>query len=133
MSPTDRSQALRVLDSRFRIDFTEQRGAIPAGDWLAVVQGPDGQTVVRPDDPTSAGAWAAFWSGDEPHDPQATGMLSAIVAPLADAGLPVMVVSTFHADLVLVPADRVAEAIGVLRAAGHRLAQTQGEPSLTTS
>jgi hypothetical protein len=27
-------------------------------------------------------AWSALWNGDEAHDVQATGMLSAIVAPL---------------------------------------------------
>jgi hypothetical protein len=50
-------------------------------------------------------------------------MLSAIVAPLAAGGLPVMVASTFHAELVLVPADRLDEAVDVLRDAGHHIAK----------
>jgi hypothetical protein len=77
---------------------------------------------VRRDD-TAENAWAALWSGDEPHDPEATGMLSAIVAPLAAGELPVMVASTFHADLVLVPGDRLDEAVDVLRDAGHHIAR----------
>jgi hypothetical protein len=48
-------------------------------------------------------------------------MLSAIVAPLAAAAVPVMVASTFHADLVLVPEVRLDEAVGALREAGHRV------------
>jgi hypothetical protein len=48
-------------------------------------------------------------------------MLSAIVAPLAAAGVPVWVVSSFDGDLVLVPTDRVDEAYEVLQAAGHRV------------
>jgi hypothetical protein len=37
-------------------------------------------------------AWSALRNGDEAHDVQATGMLSAIVAPLGAAGVPVWVV-----------------------------------------
>jgi hypothetical protein len=48
-------------------------------------------------------------------------MLSAIVAPLGAAGVPVWVVSGFDGDLDLVPADRLDEASGVLQAAGHQV------------
>ena len=66
-------------------------------------------------------AWSALWSGDAAHDVQATGMLSAIVAPLGAAGVPVWVASSFDGDLVLVPTERLAEASGVLQAAGHQV------------
>src|SRR5687767_1811641 len=108
MPASDRRQGLRILEDRFLIEHDDGGGALPDGGWLSVVRGPDGRTVVRRAEPDEPGVWAAFWSGDEPHDPQATGMLSALVEPLAAAGLPVMVASTFHADLVLVPADRLA-------------------------
>jgi hypothetical protein len=49
-------------------------------------------------------------------------MLDAIIAPLAAGQLPVMVASSFHADLVLVPSIRLDEAIAVLRDAGHQIA-----------
>ncbi|HEY2521320.1 MAG TPA: ACT domain-containing protein [Streptosporangiaceae bacterium] len=52
---------------------------------------------------------------------QATGMLSAIVAPLAAGGVPVWVVSSYDGDLVLVPADRLEEASEVLQTAGHQV------------
>ena len=60
--------------------------------------------------------------GASAHAPDVPGMLVAILAPLADAGIPVMAVSTFHADVVLVPAGRLAEAAAALRAAGHGVA-----------
>jgi hypothetical protein len=63
----------------------------------------------------------ALWNGDEAHDAQATGMLTAIVAPLPAGGLPVWVVSRYDGDLVLVPADRLDEACEVLQAAGHQV------------
>src|SRR5207253_10696631 len=87
---------------------------------LAVVFGPDGSTVMRRDD-TAEDAWSALWNGDEAHDVEATGMLSAIVAPLAAGGVPVWVVSSYDGDLVLVPADRLDEACEVLQAAGHQV------------
>jgi len=82
------------------------------------VRGPDGHTCVRRDD-EAADAWVALWSGDDPHALDATGMLSAIVSPLADGEIPVLAASTFHADLVLVPAERLEQAVSLLRGAGH--------------
>src|SRR5215831_1231867 len=113
-------QTLRVLDGSYVLDRpadvtdTDQRA-----DVLAVVFGPDGTTVMRR---ASAGedGWSALWNGDEAHDVQATGMLSAIVAPLAAARVPVWVASSFDGGLVLVPTDQLDEASGVLQAAGHR-------------
>jgi hypothetical protein len=64
-------------------------------------------------------AWVALWNGDEAHAVESTGMLSAIVAPLAAGGLPVWVTSSFDGDLILVPAERLDEACEVLRVAGH--------------
>ena len=72
-------------------------------------------------DDTGEDAWSALWNGDEAHDVQATGMLSAIVAPLAAGAVPVWVVSSYDGDLVLVPTDRLDEASEVLQAAGHQV------------
>ena len=114
-------QTLRVLDGTYVLerpsDVTEP---ISRRDVLAMVFGPDGSTVMRRDD-TGQDTWSALWNGDEAHDVQATGMLSAIVTPLAAGGLPVWVVSSYDGDLVLVPTDRLDEASEVLRAAGHQV------------
>jgi hypothetical protein len=74
-------------------------------------------------DDTGEDARSALWNGDEAHDVQATGMLSAIVAPPAAGGVPVRVVSSYDGDLVLVlvPTDRLDEASEVLQAAGHQV------------
>jgi hypothetical protein len=114
-------QTLRVLDGSYVLDRPPEGTDLDLrADVLAVVFGPDGSTVMRRDD-AGADVWSALWNGDEAHDVQATGMLSAIVAPLAAAGVPVWVVSSFDGDLVLVPADRVDEACEVLQAAGHQV------------
>ena len=113
-------QMLRVLGGSYVLDRPADVGVDLRADVLAVVSGPDGFTVMRRND-AGEDAWSALWNGDEAHDVQATGMLSAIVAPLGAAGVPVWVVSSFDGDLVLVPTDRLDEASGVLQAAGHQV------------
>lgn len=56
-----------------------------------------------------------------PLDFALTGVLAALLGPLADAGLSVFVLSTFDTDYVLVRAERLNEAAAVLRAAGHAI------------
>jgi hypothetical protein len=115
-------QTLRVLEGRFVLEQAKDSGRdVDERDVLALVFGPDGRTRVRRDD-GATDAWTALWNGDQAHDPQSTGMLSAIVHPLAQGGLPVWVASSFDGDLVLVPAERLDQAVGVLRGAGHHVA-----------
>src|SRR6201995_5360931 len=116
-------QTLRVLDGSYVLDRpADATAVIPRADVLAVVFGPDGATMMRRDD-AGEDPWSALWNGDAAHDLQATGMLSAIVAPLGAAGVPVWVVSAFDGDVILVPTDRLDEASGVLQAAGHQVRQ----------
>jgi hypothetical protein len=48
-----------------------------------------------------------------------TGVLSAFVQPLSDAGIPIFAVSTYDTDYVLIPQEFVDRATGVLQTAGH--------------
>lgn len=75
---------------------------------------------MRRDDGADDG-WVALWNGDEAHPPDATGMLAAVVAPLAAGGVPVWVAASFDGDLVLIPGDRMHEAAELLRRAGHQV------------
>src|ERR1700760_4531119 len=120
MSAADH-QTLRVLDGSYVLDRpADVTEVIPRADVLAVVFGPDGFTVMRRDD-TGEDAWSALWNGDEAHDVQATGMLSAIVAPLAAGGVPVWVVAGYDGAPFFAPAARREGAAEVLRAAGHHV------------
>lgn len=56
---------------------------------------------------------------DQPLDFAMTGVLASLATPLADAGVPIFVVSTFDTDYVLVPAEKLAAARDALTAAGH--------------
>ena len=114
-------QTLRVLEGRYVLERAVP-GAEGVGDGevLAAVHGPDGGARMRRRDDADD-AWVALWNGDEAHPPEATGMLAAIVAPLAAGGVPVWVAASFDGDIVLIPADQVDASFELLRRAGHRV------------
>jgi hypothetical protein len=94
--------------------------------WLVLVRAPEGLTVIRAAEPDADGPrWRAFY-GDTAHGLDVPGMLAAILVPLAGAGVPVFVASTFHADLVLVPVESVDAAVECLRVAGFEVATPTG-------
>jgi hypothetical protein len=66
-------------------------------------------------------AWIALWNGEEAHPPDATGILAAIVAPLAAGNVPVWVAASFDGELVRIPAGHVDGASELLRRAGHQV------------
>ncbi|WP_033415787.1 ACT domain-containing protein [Streptomyces canus] len=121
-TPAARTQNLHVLKGRFVLGRVSDIRTVAADtNLLALVVGPDGGAAMLRDD-TAEDGWVALWNGDDAHDPEATGMLSAIVAPLAAGDLPVWTATSYDGDLVLVPADRLREAVGILRQAGHQVA-----------
>jgi hypothetical protein len=63
-----------------------------------------------------------------PLDLALTGIMAALVKPLADARVNVFVFSTYDTDYVLVPAVRLDEAIAALTGAGHRVSILPADP-----
>jgi hypothetical protein len=72
---------------------------------------------VPPGAPAERGWRALEVSG--PLDLAATGVLAALIVPLAEAAVPVFAVSTYDTDYVLVPGGRLPDAAAALRTAGH--------------
>jgi hypothetical protein len=64
--------------------------------------------------------WAAL-KLEGPFPFTMTGVLTSFLQPLAEAGIPIFVVSTFDTDHVLMKRDRVEPALKALRAAGHAM------------
>ena len=58
---------------------------------------------------------------DEQLDFSQAGILVALLRPLADAGIPVLTVSTYATDWVLLEASNAAAAASVWRAAGYQV------------
>lgn len=119
MSAADH-QVLRVLEGRYALERLSDTGVARDDEVLATVRGPDGGARMRRQDGADD-AWVALWNGDEAHPPDATGMLAAIVAPLAAGTVPVWVAASFDGDIVLVPAGRLEDAAELLRDAGHQV------------
>jgi hypothetical protein len=58
---------------------------------------------------------------DEPLDFSQVGILVGLLKPLADAGIPVLTVSTYDTDWVLLESSKAAAASSVWRAAGYQV------------
>jgi len=115
-------QRLRVLPRFFTLEHLPDP-RMPASDsWLALIRAPEGLTVVRETPADADGErWVALYSGETAHAVDVPGMLAALLVPIAVAKIPVFVASTFHADLILVPHARKADAVTAIRSAGHEV------------
>jgi hypothetical protein len=80
---------------------------------------------IVPDDVASSGPWRLLGvDGPLAHDQ--VGVLASLSGSLAEAGVPIFVVSSFDTDWLLVPADRLADARAVLTQAGHQVEHPGG-------
>ncbi|GGQ58793.1 GNAT family N-acetyltransferase [Streptomyces flaveolus] len=118
--PSRRARRMRVLDTVLTLEHRPDGSAPDNDDWLALVRAPDGLTVVRPVGPATpvAARWIALYEATPDHGLDEPGLLAAVLVPLARRGVPVFTVSTYHADLVLVPEQREEQALTALRSAG---------------
>jgi hypothetical protein len=73
-----------------------------------------------PRDVRAEGGWRCL-KVDGPLDFALTGILAALTAPLAAAGISLFAVSTYDTDYLLVKAESLDRATEVLRGAGHRV------------
>lgn len=101
---------------------------LPAGnpgpvDAFCVMRTPDETTVVTrtgspPPGIPSSGPWRLFRIADQlPHD--AVGIMAALSAVLAQAGIPILPFGSFDTDYVLVPQDAADRARSALTRAGY--------------
>lgn len=60
-------------------------------------------------------------------DFSAVGILASLTHPLAEAGIPILSVSTFDTDYLLVRESHLKKALAVLRANGHTIAGSDAD------
>lgn len=119
---------LSILPDSLAICRLECEAGVPmwaTGSFVSITRTRDELSIVcnERDVPSGVKAdrgWRAL-KIEGPLDLALTGVLASIAVPLAEAQINLFAISTFDTDYVLVKADRVAEAIGVLRNAGHYL------------
>ena len=71
-----------------------------------------------PDDESAERGWCAL-EVSGPLDFSLTGVVASLVTPLADAAIPIFVLSTFETDYLLVRERDLELAVEALTAAGH--------------
>ena len=119
--------ALRLMAGRYAVCRLSADAPVPSwaasGEWNSVTRTADELSVVCaeaavPGDVQCEGGWRVLQVGG-PLDFSLVGVLAAIAAPLAQAGVSIFAVSTFDTDYVLVKEEKLARSIEALRVAGH--------------
>ncbi|HEX9166469.1 MAG TPA: ACT domain-containing protein [Gemmatimonadales bacterium] len=122
------SQRLRVRTGTLAICRLAPGAAVPdwaAGPFVSVTRTPGELSVVCdeagvPDGVRAERGWCAL-EVEGPLHFSLTGVLAGLAVPLADAGIPVFMLSTFDTDWLLVREPQLADALAVLSRAGHEV------------
>jgi hypothetical protein len=123
------SLTLIALDGRFAVCRLAAEALLPAwaaaGSFVSITRTPDELSIVCrredvPDDVRCEPGWRCLRVVGM-LDFALVGVLASLLAPLADAGIPVFVVSTFDTDYLLVKEDRLDAAVEILRGTVHRV------------
>ena len=93
--------------------------------FCAITRTEDELSIVLPVDQAEAD-WEVekVWRGlkiEGPLDFSMVGVIAKISAPLAEAGIPIFVISTFDTDYLLVKEESFEVAIEVLKKGGHAI------------
>lgn len=121
-----RTVALKVLEGEFAVWKLPLHSVPPPignAPLLSVTRTTAELSVVGPADQAPEDApgergWACL-GVQGPLAFELTGVLAAISGPLAAAGVPIFVISTFDTDYVLVPGTHLERAVEALEGAGH--------------
>ncbi|MBP3984446.1 ACT domain-containing protein [Pseudoxanthomonas helianthi] len=120
---------LELLPSRYAVVRLPPNAGLPAwlqprgfrnvawtADELSIVC----EETMPPDDSNAERGWRCFKLRG-PFDFALTGILVAVLEPLAAAGIGIFAVSTFDTDYVLVKDSNLQAATDALAKAGHRI------------
>ena len=119
---------LSLLPNTFAICKLEPEADIPpwalAGDFYSLTRTKEELSLVCLQEAVPEGLqcekdWRCL-KVEGPLDFSLTGILASLTAPLAQAGISILAVSTFDTDYLLVKAGIVEMAVGELKKAGHR-------------
>lgn len=118
---------LYALDELYAIVRLEPDAEVPVwartGHFWSITRSDSELSIVCPQDdvPTDASAergWCALEVAG-PLDFSLTGVVSSLVAPLAEEEIPIFLISTFETDYLLVREPDLHRAVEALTSAGH--------------
>ena len=128
---TGAPRVLRLLPDRLAISRFAPDAPVPAwvfhaeSRFYSVTRTADELSIVTAEDDLPPAAWDAARRGwralqlEGPIPFELAGVIAGLTAPLAAAGVPVFVLSTWDTDLVLVEEARLGAARAALAAAGY--------------
>lgn len=124
-----RSISFRLLWGTFAVSRLDPLEPVPmwaySGDFFSITRSNDelsivcGEPVV-PREVKHEGDWRALQAVG-PFGFDEIGVAASFTAPLADAGVPIFVISTFDTDYLLVKNGVLERCIATLEAAGHQV------------
>jgi len=123
------SRTLTLLPGRYAVCRMHPETAVPAwaegGSFCSVARTTEELSIVCeeaavPEGITTSRGWRML-KVQGPIPFEETGVLAAIAAPLATAGLSIFAVSTFDTDYVLVREEAVEAALLALRGSSHKV------------
>ena len=120
---------LAIVPGRFAVCRLDPRAPVPAGiaesGFVSITRTSAERSVVCAEADAPEGArvergWACLML-EGPIAFTTTGVLSALLAPLAEAKVGILALSTFETDYVLLKEAQLGVALAALKAAGHEL------------
>ena len=123
------SLRLSVLEERFAVCRLGSRAEIPpwatSAPFFCVTRTPDELSIVCPEERVLAGitcerGWRAFKLVG-PFDFGLVGVLTSVIAPLAESAVGIFAMATYDTDYVLVRESQLDLAMAALRERGHEV------------
>lgn len=120
---------LSILSGRYAICRLNAAASLPdwaqVGGFLSITRTTDELSIVCPesavpDSVKSDAGWRCL-KIEGLLDFSFTGVLASLLSPLAEAGISIFAVSTFDTDYLLIKAENLERAAGVLIQSGHRV------------
>ncbi len=120
---------LTVLPQKLAVMRLEPDGPIPEwatrGAFYSLTRTPDELSIfcdseVMPGDPSKIDGWRALRVAGT-LDLTLTGVISQLAMPLAAKQIPIFSISTHDTDYMIFREDQLADALDVLRRAGHQV------------
>ena len=126
---------LTTLEGRFAVSRLPADAAVPrwaAGEVVAVTRTPDELSVICaepavPEATPVERGWRCL-QVQGPLSSEMTGILAALSGPLADAHIPLLALSTYDTDYLLVREEHLEAAYAALERAGHQVDRATDHP-----
>jgi len=118
---------LTILPKRYAICSLASTAEVPdwcmRGDFVSISRTPDELSIVCleadvPGAMTYEPGWRLF-KCEGPLDFSLPGIMASLAEPLADAGIPIFPIATYHTDYVLIKELHLDNAINALTGYGH--------------